>query len=49
MERNRFFPKAARERFALRHDKVALSLMRQTSLQGWVCRKDGISAIPFLT
>lgn len=29
MERSRFFPKAARERFALRDDKVALSLMRQ--------------------
>lgn len=27
-------PKAARERFSLRDDKVALSLMRQTSLQG---------------
>lgn len=48
MER-RLPPKAARGRFSLRDGKVALSLMRQTSLQGWVCRKDGISPIPFLT
>ena len=49
MERSRFFPKAARARGVggevLRDDKVALSLMRQISLQGWVCRKDSTSPI----
>ena len=47
MERSRFFPKAARGELALRDDKVALSLMRQISLQGWVCRKDSTSPISY--
>lgn len=48
MERSRVFPKAARGRLALRDDKVALSLMREISLQGLVCRRDSTSSMQSL-